>query len=129
MKTKVLLGLAAIGIASAMTARAYAGVSFDVRIGFPLPPIPGVVISTPAPCPPPIVVAPRPVCPPPVVVAPRPVCPPPVVVVRSPMPVCPQVVVVSHPVGHPRFIPPGHAKRYAYDRDDYRHPGRGHDRH
>ena len=116
MKTKVLLGLAAIGIASAMSARAHAGVSFDVRIGFPLPHIPGVVISTPAPCPPPVVVAPRPVC------------ASPVVVVRPPVPVCPSPVVVSHPITHPRFIPPGHAKRYAYGRDDFRHPGRGHDR-
>jgi hypothetical protein len=45
-----------------------AGVSISIGIGFPLPPLPGVVIRQPAPfCPPPVYVAP-PICPPRIVV-------------------------------------------------------------
>jgi hypothetical protein len=118
MKTKVLLGVAAIGIVTAFTTPARAGVSFDIRIGLPLPPLSSIIIEAPRP--------PR------VVIAPPPVCAPPVVVVRPPVPVCapPPVVVYAPPmVHHPRFIPPGHAKRYHHV--DYRHHGHGkkHGRH
>jgi hypothetical protein len=83
MKTKALLGLAAVGIALTMGSSAHAGVSFNISFDFPLPP-PLRVVHVPAPpvCPPPVVVCPpRPVavCPPPVAVYPRPV-----VVVRRP---------------------------------------------
>lgn len=55
-----------------------AGVNVSIGIGFPLPPLPGVIIRQPAPfCPAPVYVAPR-FCPPRVVVP----CPP--VYYRSP---------------------------------------------
>ena len=114
MKTKVLLGVAAIGIASAFTAPARAGVSFDIHIGFPLP---SIVVEAPRPR---VVVAPPPVCAPPVVVVRPPVavCAPPPVVYCPPPPVyCPPPVVVYQP----RFIPPGHGHRYEHV--DYRYHG------
>jgi hypothetical protein len=127
MKRNVLLGLAGIGIATAFTAPAQAGVSFGIHIGFPLPPLPAIVVAPP--CPPRVVIPPPPVYPAPVVIVrpPVPFCPPPVVVA------CPPPVVVAYPapvvVSHPHFIPPGHAKRYGYGRVEYRHPGRGHGHH
>ena len=69
MKKLILAGAILVGGIAA----SQAGVSVNIGIGVPLPPVPRVVITNPAPvCPPAVVVAP-PVCPPRVVVAP---CPP-----------------------------------------------------
>jgi hypothetical protein len=101
MKTKLWLGVAAIGITSAFTAPARAGVSFDIHIGFP--PLPRVVI------------APPPVCAPPVVVVRPPVryCEPPPVVQCAPPPVvyCPPPPMVVYP---PRYVPQGHSRYYGH---------------
>src|SRR5580765_3449468 len=40
MKTKVLVGLAAIAVSAALAPAARAGVSVDFHFGFPFPPIP-----------------------------------------------------------------------------------------
>jgi hypothetical protein len=74
MKTKILLGLAVVGI-SALATQAKAGVSVGFHFGLPIPPLPvPVIVAPPVPCAPPVVFAPAPV-----VVAPAP-CPPRVIV-------------------------------------------------
>ncbi|MBI3881186.1 MAG: hypothetical protein HY301_14125 [Verrucomicrobia bacterium] len=80
MKTKLLVGLTALGLATAFVPQAQAGAfHLDLRIPLPpLPPLPVFVLPAPVRCAPEIVfTAPVPVCQPPVFVerpcyAPRP---------------------------------------------------------
>ena len=93
MKTKLLIGAAAIAIGAAFAAPARAGLSVDLQFGLPLPPLP----------------VPR------VVVVPPPVRCSPAVVVYHPVPVCaPSVVFAGPPYLHRQLVyaPTCHGRRY-----------------
>ena len=100
-RMKKLLLLSAVLLGTVAASRA----GVDVHIGFPLPPLPHIIIGAPAPpvvVQEPVVVAPPVYAPAPVVVAPPVVCAPrPVVVVR------PRPVVYAYPHGH-------YSHRYEY---------------
>ena len=86
-----------VGLTTAFTTPARAEFSVNISLGFPFPSPRGIVAT-----------------PPPVM------CTPPVIVTRPPVVVAPcRPVVISRPI----FVPPGHAKKYRYDRG-HRHDSR-----
>jgi hypothetical protein len=106
MKTSFIIGLAALGVFTALTPDASAGVSIHFSFGSPFP---APIVQVPAPCHPPVVVTAP--CPPPVIVH-RPVCAPaPVYVAPAP---CGPPVVITH--GYPGWSGYGHHRGWGHYR-------------